>query len=196
MKKKSKKSKLLLLLLVIAFLFSLGISIAYYYKKEMIPNKFMTMTYNVELQEDFNNDWGTKKIYIINSDKDNAPVVLRVNYNEIWSKEIDGVRHTLNNYLNGENVVTKNYTSTFLNDFTLNDDGWYYYKKVLNPNDRIQLLESIALKENLISNHLEYKEYNYQLDFNYEAIQATINAVSDIWNKNITIDGNTVLWEF
>ena len=194
MKKLPKKYKIFLFLGVGFLTLLLGTSLAYYYQEVVIPNEFKTMTYDVELEEEFNNDWGVKKVYIVNNDEDNAPVVLRVNYNEMWSKEIDGIRHTLNNYLNGENVVTKNFTSTFLNDFTLGDDGWYYYKKVLNPNSRIQLLESIALKESLIASNLEYKEYNYQLDFNYEAIQATANAVSDIWNKNITINGSNVVW--
>ena len=144
MKKLPKKSKIFLFLGISFLVLFLGVSFAYYYQEVVIPNEFKTMTYDVELEEEFNNDWGVKRVYIINNDEKNAPVVLRVNYNEIWSKEVDGIRRTLNNYLNGENVVTKNFTNTFLNDFTLEDDGWYYYKKVLKPNSRIQLLESIT----------------------------------------------------
>ena len=190
-----KYRKLTIYLLTIGIIMILGGSIAYFYQEVTIPNNFKTMTYNVKLEEEFNNDWGTKKVYIRNLESTNAPVVLRVNYNEIWSKEVEGRIRTLSNTINGENVVEKSFTNAFLNDFVLND-GWYYYKKVLFPNSSVQLLESIDLKRNMITDNPEYNEYDYELHFNYEAIQATENAVLDIWNKNIIINGENVEWNF
>lgn len=189
-----KNIKIVIYLLVIGLIMILGGSLAYFYQEVVVPNNFKTMTYNVKLEEEFYNDWGTKRIYIRNLEETNAPVVLRVNYNEVWSLIIEGNIRTLSNTLNGENVVTKNFTSTFLNDFIEGDDGWYYYKKILKPSSSIQILESISLKNDLIINNNEYHEYNYELSFNYEAIQATDAAVIDIWNKNITINGDNVVW--
>lgn len=187
-------TKIYIYLFVIGIIMVLGGSLAYFYQDIVVPNRFTTMTYNVVLEEEFNNDWGVKKVYIKNLEETNAPVVLRVNYNEIWSKEIDGRIRTISNTLNGENVVTKNFTDTFLNDFILDADGWYYYKKVLMPNSSIQLLESVTLKNDLIINNQEYNNYNYELHFNYEAIQASSIAVSDIWNKEVTINQEAVTW--
>ncbi len=189
-----KYMKLAVYLAIVGVVLVLGGSLAYFYQDITVPNTFKTMTYNVELEEEFNNNWGVKKVYIRNKDETNASVVLRVNYNEIWSKEINGNLYTLSNTINGENVVTKNFTNAFLNDFVLGNDGWYYYKKILVANSSVQLLDSIALKDNLITN--EYNSYNYELHFNYEAIQATSQAVNDIWGKNITINGGNVTWNF
>lgn len=190
----NKNIKLAVYLFIIGIIFIIGGSLAYFYQEIVVPNNFKTMTYNVALDEEFYDDWGVKKVYIRNLEQTNAPVVLRVNYNEVWSKEIEGVIHTLSNTINGENVVNKNFTNTFLNDFILGDDGWYYYKKVLKANSSIELLESIYLKDNLITNNDEYHEYNYDLYFNYEAIQATSSAVNNIWNREITINGDDVVW--
>ena len=189
-----KHMKLSIYLLVIGVIMILGGSIAYFYQEIVIPNSFKTMTYNVKLEEEFNNDWGIKKVYIKNLEETNAPVVIRVNYNEIWSKEIDGRIRTLSNTINGENVVNKNFTNTFLNDFVLKEDGWYYYKKVLSPNSMVQLLQSIELKSNLIANYQEYNDYDYELHFNYEAIQATHDAILSIWNRDVTISEENIIW--
>ncbi len=189
-----KNIKVVIYLLVIGLIMILGGSLAYFYQEVVVPNSFKTMTYNVKLEEEFYNDWGTKKVYIRNLEETNAPVVLRVNYNEVWSLTIDGNIHTLSNILNGENVVTKNFTSVFLNDFIKGNDGWYYYKKVLKPSSSIQLLESISLKNDLIIHNNEYHDYNYELSFNYETIKETNNEVNDIWNKNITINEDNVVW--
>ena len=78
-----KKMKLFLFLGIISSIMFLGVSFAYYYREVIIPNEFIAMTYNVTLEEEFNNDWGIKKVYIKNKEKTNTAVVLRVNYNEI-----------------------------------------------------------------------------------------------------------------
>ena len=101
--------------------------------------------------------------------------------------------------VNGENVVQKNWTSAFTNDFIDGGDGWYYYKKVLNAEESVQVLESISLKEDLISTspyYNDYKNYTYELDFNFEAIQASSSAISNIWNKDVTINGGDITWSF
>ena len=192
-----KKRKLIPLVLIILLILGLGIAYALYQSNITLPNEFKSMTYNIVLEEEFYDTWGTKKITLTNRDPTNTPVVLRVSFNEIWSKTIQNQYLTLDNTVNGVNVVQKNWTSTFLNDFILDNDGWYYYKKTLNPEQSIQILNSIALQESIIQTsqyYQEYHNYDYELTFNYEAIQTTTQAIQSIWGKNATISGGNVTW--
>lgn len=194
--KKIKKKPLFFLLLLLA-LGIVGTTFAYYYTEIAIPNQFRAMTYNVTIEEEFNNTWGTKKVSFVNNEETNTPVVLRINYNELWRKEVNGVKLSLDNNVNGTNVVTKNWTTAFTNDFVDGGDGWYYYKKTLNAEESVQVLNSISLNESLISTspyYNDYKTYTYELDFNFEAIQANSSAISEIWGKNATITGGYVTW--
>ena len=194
--KKIKKKPLFFLLLLLA-LGIVGTTFAYYYTEIAIPNQFRTMTYNVTIEEEFNNTWGTKKVSFVNNEETNTPVVLRINYNEFWRKEVNGVKLSLDNNVNGTNVVTKNWTTAFTNDFIDGGDGWYYYKKTLAAEASVQVLDSIALNESLISTspyYNDYKSYTYELDFNFEAIQASSSAISEIWGRTATISGGNVTW--
>ena len=157
MKKFNKKPLIFAGLLVLVAL--VGYTIAYYYSEVVIPNRFQSMTYNVQVREEFNNTYGTKRVYFVNQEETNTPVVLRISYNEQF--RINGLLQ--NNKVNGVDRVTKTWTS-------------------------VQVLESIQYNGTDPSN----KEYH--LDFNFEAIQATEEAVSDIWNRTMTINGDNVTW--
>lgn len=197
MKFRKIKKKPLIFLLVLCLLGIVGTTFAYYYTEIAIPNQFKAMTYNVTIEEEFNDTWGTKKVSFVNNEETNTPVVLRINYNELWRKEVNGVKLSLDNNVNGTNVVTKNWTTAFTNDFVDGGDGWYYYKKTLNAEESVQVLNSISLNESLISTspyYNDYKTYTYELDFNFEAIQANSSAISEIWGKNATITGGNVTW--
>lgn len=194
---KNITKKPLFFLLGILVISVIGGTFAYYYQNFSIPNQFKSMTYNVNLTEDFNNDWGTKKVYITNNETGNTNVVLRISYNEVWIKTDMSNALTLSNTINGNNLVTKSWTTTFTNDFTDGLDGWYYYNKVLKPNDTIQILNSISLNTNLIENTIyynDYLEYDYNLIFNYEAIEANSSKILDIWGKTATINNLNVSW--
>ena len=197
MKFRKIKKKPLIFLLVLCLLGIVGTTFAYCYTEIAIPNQFKAMTYNVTIEEEFNDTWGTKKVSFVNNEETNTPVVLRINYNELWRKEVNGVKLSLDNNVNGVNVVTKNWTTAFTNDFVDGGDGWYYYKKTLNAEESVQVLNSISLNESLISTspyYNDYKTYTYELDFNFEAIQANSSAISEIWGKNATITGGDVTW--
>ena len=193
LKKKKLKfnKKSLRYLILLAFIIVIGVTSAFYISSVAMVNNFKTSTYDVKLEEEFNGTFGTKKVSIVNNE-DNTPVVLRINYLEVWSKlNEDGIYDTLSNKFNGSDVVTKEWTEEFKTNFTLRDDGWYYYNKVLEPGDRVEILKSITLNDELIqssSNYENYKTYNYELTFNYEAIQATSEAISDIWELFVEID--------
>ena len=117
MKFKKLKKKPLIFLLALIVIGVVGTTFAYYYTEIAIPNQFRAMTYNVTIEEEFNDTWGTKKVSFVNKEETNTPVVLRINYNELWRKEVNGVKLSLDNNVNGENVVTKNWTTAFTNDF-------------------------------------------------------------------------------
>ena len=194
MKNKNKKPLIFgLLLLTLAVI---GGTFAYYYSEVVIPNRFKAMTYDVKLVEEFEGDFGTKEVSIVNQEETNTPVVIRMSYNEYWD-------NSLNNKYNNTDVVTKNWTTDFLNDFRYDGgSGWYYYTKVLNPESSVTVLNSTALNTNLVNaspDRSSYLSSDYHLDFNYEAIQAKEEAILDIWGDdllNVSINGGNVSWSF
>lgn len=200
MKKYKINKKPLIFLLILLVVGVIGGTFAYYYSEVVIPNQFRAMTYNITIEEEFNNTWGTKKVSFVNKEDTNTPVVLRINYNEMWRKEIDiYTKVSLDNNVNGVNVVSKNWTTDFTNNFIDGGDGWFYYKKILNAKESVQVLESIELNEDLISTspyYDDYKSFDYELDFNFEAIQASSDAIFDIWGIETTISGGNVTWDF
>ena len=194
MKNNNKKPLIFgLLLLTLAVI---GGTFAYYYSEVVIPNRFKAMTYDVKLVEEFEGDFGTKEVSIVNQEETNTPVVIRMSYNEYWD-------NSLNNKYNNTDVVTKNWTNDFLNDFRYDSrSGWYYYTKVLNPESSVTVLNSTALNTNLVNaspDRSSYLSSDYHLDFNYEAIQAKEEAILDIWGDdllNVSINGGNVSWSF
>ena len=194
MKNKNKKPLIFgLLLLTLAVI---GGTFAYYYSEVVIPNRFKAMTYDVKLVEEFEGDFGTKEVSIVNQEETNTPVVIRMSYNEYWD-------NSLNNKYNNTDVVTKNWTTDFLNDFRYDGgSGWYYYTKVLNPESSVTVLNSTALNTNLVNaspDRSSYLSSDYHLDFNYEAIQAKEEAILDIWGDDllsVSINGGNVSWSF
>ena len=193
MKNQKILKKPLFFLMLLAIVIGIGTTFAYYYSVIVIPNQFKAMTYNVTVEEEFNNDWGTKKVSFINKEETNTPVVLRITYNEVWEKVLeDGTILTLNNLVNGKEVAIKNWTSSFQN-FTLKEDGWYYYNKILNSKESVQVLESVTKNPEIDTTPNHYGA-NYELSFNFEAIQASTNAIQEIWGVDPTITGGDVVW--
>lgn len=196
MKINKKKNFIFILLLLVVLL--VGSTYAVFYTQFAIPNKFDVMLYDVKVEDDFNGNWGVRSVKFTNNDVSNTSIVLRISYNEIWNSKINGSIITLNNYVDGKNVVNKEWTDEFLNDFVLADDGWYYYKKELLPQQSVQVLKSVNLNEELISNsvnYTKYKNFDYDLSFNYEAISSDADLIKDVWNKNVTIKEGEVNWD-
>ena len=187
--------KMIWVLPLLLFVSGVGTVLAYYLNSVTISNKFNTMTYDVEIKERFENKFGTKEVEFVNKEKDTSVgVALRVRYNELWSNANEnGVVSVLSNKIGDINVVDKEWTNDFLNDFDY-IDGWYYYKKILKPGESVKILNSIS-KNSILSSHTEYNEYDYELTFNFESIQATKKAISDTWNKQIIIEGDNITWE-
>lgn len=204
-RKLSKKGKKIILsLFIILFVGVIGISYAFYSSFKEVENIFKTAAYDVAIEEEFYDDWGTKKVSIVNKDANSTPVIIRINYDEIWSKNIDGTVVNLSNIVKTETETLRAVTLKTPSDFEANfidgKDGWYYYTKVLKPNQSVMLLESVALNEDVIKQspyYEDYKSFDYQLSYNFEAIQATETAVKEIWGLeiNVSSDGE-ITWPF
>lgn len=195
---KKNNTKPIIFMLILPILTAIGFTLAYYTSEIKLVNEFKTSTYNVDIEDRNTGSWGERTVKFINKEATNTPVVLRINYNESWTNKINDYLLTLDNTINGENVVIKSWTEDFLNDFIKGDDGWYYYTKILYAKENVQVLTQVELNQNLIKNSAYYDEYltyTYDLSFNFEAIQADSNAIQEIWNKKTTLKGNDVLWE-
>ena len=200
---KSKKLKPILFIILLLSISLVGITLAYFKTSEEYFNKFKVRAYNISLNEvGFTGDFGTKKVSIEN--KDEAEVILRISVNELWSKKVDNEKLIISNEIwddtkkSYENVVNKEWTNNWDN-FINGGDGWYYYTKILKGNSSIPILNSISLKEDLIkqTNEYEYyKTYDYDLTFNFEAVQATSSAVKKSWNKTVIINEDNLSWNF
>ena len=95
-----------------------------------------------------------------------APVFLRVSYAEFW-KDADG--KVISGLVDGNEVVNKNWTEAWQNDWFDGGDGWYYYKKVLPANEMTaKVLTSLKFD----SNYAEiFQTADYTLKFVSEAVQ-------------------------
>ncbi len=207
MLKKLKNKKILLLILILS-ISTIAVTYALFFSSTDIVNKFHTLTYYVTLEEEFHNDWGTKKVVIKNNDE-NANLLLRINYIEYWeyfecmsdeedcpSEDILSI--PLSNTYNNVDVATKGWTKSFENDFKDGNDGYYYYEKIFKPNSSVEILETINFNDELIKDNDLYNKYSnadYELTFGYEAIQATEKAAKKLWDKDITINGDNVEWK-
>lgn len=184
-----KKSILLFGILVAILLVATQVSYAYFKSSESAENNFNTADYNIKLEEYFpTSHWIEdtpleKRVTISNNGE--ADVLLRISYNEMWYREVDNEKRILNNLVNGQEIVKKNWTEEFLNDFVL-IDGWYYYNKVLSSGDTVTILESIEKLTNDYST-----DEKYELDFQYEVLQSHAESSKKVWGiDSIILDGN------
>lgn len=176
--------------LVIVAVAAAGIVVTYAVSRNtsQISNDIKLADSGVSIIEDSDSGFGKKEVSFKNEGEGSAKALLRIAYSETWSTE-DGL--IVNNLANNANVVTKTWTSAFENDFVDGGDGWYYYKKVLNPTEEVKVITAIAL------NDQSYSQYNYDLSFRFESVQASAAAANAVWGKNVTVgDGGVVTWAF
>lgn len=193
-----KKIKKLPLILLLTLFIGGAISgtFAFFTSSEVYTGIFDASKYNVKITEEFNNEFGTKKVNFVNDGS--VDVLIRINYNEYWTKVIGNDNVSLSNTIDGKSLVNKNWTEEFNNNFTYYN-GWYYYNKLLKGNSSIQILTDISLNSDLInkSNYKnEYDNADYDLDFNLESIQASIDSADKIWGVSMDINGDDILWQF
>jgi hypothetical protein len=54
------------------------------------------------------------------------------------------------------------------------------------------------LNEELISkssSYTKYKNYDYDLSFNYEAISADTSIIDDVWGMKVVIEDGEIKWD-
>ncbi len=195
-KRLMKKNKPLFFLIILLSLSIIGGTISFFARNISYANKFDIAKYNVVIEEEFYDDFGTKKVNFVN--KGTSDVIIRINYNEIWQRFVDDENISLNNIVDNTNLVNKEWTNEFLNNFTYYD-GWYYYNKILKSNKSVEVLTEISLNKEVLNNSEKKEEYlnaDYELDFNLESIQASENAIKKIWGLEPIIVGDNITWNF
>jgi len=188
--KQNKSKRYLLITPVLALaVVGAGVWLAYAlsYNNTDVVNEIPVGGGAVQIVDDSDPGFGKKEVSFVNSDANGIPMLLRIGYSEMWRSSNDAI---ISSVYNGNNVVSKTWTSAFTNDFVDGNDGWYYYKKLLNPSDSVKVITAISLNEP------SYAAYDYDLSFRYEAIQADVNAATELWAKTATIDSATgaVTW--
>lgn len=192
-----KKKRNVIFLVLMLLLGIVGTTYAYFTKSETFDNVFSIDNFNVVIEENFeegaileSESSVSKEVFVAN--KENVPAIVRLSYNEsIISCELyDNVYKDLTSNLYYDSYyISKIWTQNFLDNWYFYE-GWYYYLKVLPALETVQILDSIS-----------YENYGpcgtYNLDYNIEAVQATSDAVKELWNQDVVInDDGTVYWGF
>ena len=189
---KIKNKKAIISIVVILLLTIIGGTAAYFASKAEFHNSFEGLKYKVELEEEFNGTWGTKRVRIINREDDNISVLLRISFNEKW--EHDG--KILSNRILDEETVIKTYPSTFQDDFDCHVDGWCYYTREFKGGDEVVVLEAINLNEELLTHSPNLEEYlasDYSLVVNYETIAFDQALARRVWRPDFVIQGTQIV---
>ena len=177
--KRIRKNKPVIYCLLLLSFFGITGTMAFLTSNVVFNNIFKTSSYDVKIEENFDNTWGTKEVFVVNSGE--ANVFIRLNYSEMW---IDLNNNIMNNKVDGVSIVDKTWTENWVSDFILGSDGWYYYKKILNKDTSVKVLDRIDLNKTLLEKNDCYNDYltsNYELNFNVEAIQADSRAIKELW---------------
>lgn len=109
-------------------------------------------------------------------------------------------KYSYSNKINGQDVVTKYWSNDFEDNFVLNDDGWYYYKKTLDPSEMVIVLNGYELNNNLLEGTKYYDIYNYyakyDLLFDFEGLELNTDNVQNAWGINYSVNQKNVTWSF
>lgn len=172
-----------------------------------VKNTLKTPTVEVSIDDIVGKIEGSKKQKVVSfENQGTADVFIRVAYAEQWEKE--------NELLSSQNSdghdVAKKFKDTQLknsmenmfpeDEWTLGNDGWYYYRYVLeaaNDSDTDQtkpLLTAVDFS-NVSSQESEYNGADYELHFQVEAVQASDNyelnveAVDTVFGSEVKLNG-------
>lgn len=92
----------------------------------------------------------------------------------------------------GHTTVTFTWDDNFNSNFVYNaNDGWFYYKKTLNPGEKVDIIKSITKNNEMAEKDL------YTFNFSHEESYLNSDLVSEIWNVTFTTDNSgNVTWTF
>ena len=186
---KSVKFKILMiaLLVIVSLSCFLIVSLAYFIDNHRNINTLRVGKIDVEIKEDFDSNSGKKNVWIVNPSESSS--LVRVSISGRWVNPND-----LNEVLPVDNSLI---TLVFAENFQENwiyceEDGYYYYKKVLEGKATTEmLLESVAFSNDIDSNSI-YKGMEYRVEVKVEAVQANkyinengeeVYPYKEVWRK-------------
>lgn len=188
---KINRSQILLMITVMICITAIGSVYAWSKLSASVTNKINTPTVDVEVIEEFDEqttvDWYQpvdKKVQFKNIGT--APIFIRVSYVELWRNTNNQV---LSSIVNGQEIVKKNWTDAWKNEWIDGNDGWFYYKKILQPNNLCsKILTSLEFDSSNLGNLTDiYGNASYSLKFVSEAVQ---------YSKDIDVNRRSVKANF
>ena len=168
-----------LLVLSLAALLIVGGTMAWFTASaDPVGNEFVAGTVEIELIDEFDEekaqnvnpgDCYDKEISVKNTGTKRAYV--RVHLVEKWEGITEGTQtEGVANYVTGENWVA-------------GDEGWYYYKDVLEPDAKTpNLIEEVCFDGETMNN--DYQGATFTLTASADAVQATNGAAAASWELN------------
>ena len=124
-----------------------------------------------------------------------AAVFIRVSFGEAWIGSQGEWLASDNEY------AILHWTSAWADEWYKCDDGWYYYKKILKPNEITAEVLSSVIFESYENIPEEYLEANYQLFFTMEVVQysddmmVNSGALREGFDRSATVADSIVTWK-
>lgn len=157
---KKQQNKKVMLILGMLTLLVVGIIFAFFQKSESIDNKFQTAEAKINLTEKFdpNDRWvpGEEKQKEVRfGNEGTVASVLRVKFTPVLKLE-NGTEDT-----EATKEFKLNFAENFQENWTDGGDGWYYYNKILDPDQ----MTDITLKSVTISDQIGNDEHGIETDY-------------------------------
>lgn len=198
---KKKKGRKMLMISGLLVLLAAGSTFAYFRESESIDNKFQSAEAKINLTEKFdpNDRWvpGEEKQKEVRfGNEGTVASVLRVKFTPVLKLE------------NGTEAAEAakgfrlNFSEDFRKNWTDGGDGWYYYQKVLSPDQMTDItLKSVTVSDQIGNDEhgitTDYSGASYDVKIEGELLQASLasEAASYMkWEKIPTVTGETVTW--
>jgi len=160
--------------------------------KLAVKNTLKTPTVEVSIDDEVGEINGSKKQKVVSfENQGTADVFIRVAYAEQWENENELLSsqnpdgHDVAKKFNDSQIENSMEEMFPRDEWTLGNDGWYYYRYVLeaangSDTDQTKPLLTAVDFSNVSSQESEYSGAEYELHFQVEAVQA-----SDDYNLNI-----------
>lgn len=174
--------------------------------KLAVKNTLKTPTVEVSIDDIVGETEGSKKQKVVSfENQGTADVFIRVAYAEKWENENELLSsqnpdgHDVAKKFNDSQIENSMEEMFPRDEWTLGNDGWYYYRHVLkaaNDGDTDQtkpLLTAVDFS-NISSQESEYNGADYELHFQVEAVQASddyelnVEAVDTVFGSEVRLD--------
>ncbi len=198
-----RKNKIKMIAAALLALFVVGETFAWIAPSVEVDNELTAHTTKVEIEENFEAESDsivTKEVSFKNSGSSDA--FIRMRYEEYWTYTESDATYQLPNRVittvdgteKTEEVATKIFNTTENEEFSklweLDEDGWYYYKKILPEGaSTADVLKTVNFPIEYTGALEAYKDATYHLYFTVESLQASTSSSTlnrDEVNTNAT----------